>query len=240
MTKDEIIADSCLFQRACGKLVEAHVEQSLSQLMYSIGKDLEAAAKLFDYSYEDMFDWFMTKDWEEPAREEGWDEVDGQIVKRAGKLVGYPAHKWGNSNDFDNWDVINEAGGAFDVDERFNLGIDFDAEADDDEAIWAHLSEEQKQELIAEYVATQQDEADSWQEACEQDSIEPYEREIYEHWAVSSWLGGELSARGELVFEFCNMTIWGRGCTGQSIMLDGVICEIAKAQPDYSFIWGNE
>lgn len=240
MTKEEIIKDSSAFQEACGKLVRANVEQCLSNLMCSVGSNIEDCARIFDYDYDTMQGWFESTDYEEPAREAGWDEIDGEIVKRAGVLVEYPAHKHGGPNDFDYWDVIHEASTAQTVDERFELGIDFADVDDDDEAVWAALTEEQKKELIAEYREANQESADSWEDACNTDDLEPNTSEVYEHWAVSSWLGHQLEQRGEVVFEFCGMTVWGRCCSGQSIKLDSVIEDIAKDMPDYAFIWRNE
>ena len=53
--------------------------------------------------------------------------------------------------------------------------------------------------------------------------------EIYEHWIVSEWLAKRLEEKGESVeHDFFGLTIWGRGCTGQSIMLDSVIRDIWK------------
>jgi len=54
--------------------------------------------------------------------------------------------------------------------------------------------------------------------------------EALEHWAVSSWLADELAERGEMVTEFMDFYIWGRTCSGQAIMLDGVIQDIAKKE----------
>jgi len=50
--------------------------------------------------------------------------------------------------------------------------------------------------------------------------------EAYEHWIVSDWFGRQLKERGEMVEGLYNLTIWGRCCTGQSILLDKVICDI--------------
>jgi hypothetical protein len=65
-------------------------------------------------------------------------------------------------------------------------------------------------------------------ELCEAENIEPYQREVYEHWAVSDWLGRQLAARGEKVdFDFGNLTVWARTTTGQAISIDSVIESIA-------------
>jgi hypothetical protein len=68
---------------------------------------------------------------------------------------------------------------------------------------------------------------DGWQDLCENEGIEPYQWEIYEHWIVSDWLAGELEEKGHAVIrDFYGLTIWGRPTTGQAIYIDGVIQEI--------------
>ena len=54
-----------------------------------------------------------------------------------------------------------------------------------------------------------------------------YQPEIYEYWAVSSWLAEKLKERGEIVID-SYPDIWGRQTTGQAIKLDGVIRSIAQ------------
>jgi hypothetical protein len=61
-----------------------------------------------------------------------------------------------------------------------------------------------------------------WEE--EEDHIE-----ALEHWIVSDWLGRQLEKRGEMVMEFHGLTIWGRTTSGQQIICDGVIEDIAVA-----------
>ena len=66
--------------------------------------------------------------------------------------------------------------------------------------------------------------ADSAQDACDKDGIEPYEREVFEHWIVSDWLADKLAEKGEKVDkDFAGMTIWARTTTGQGIASDWVI-----------------
>lgn len=72
--------------------------------------------------------------------------------------------------------------------------------------------------------------AEDAQKACELCSLDPYKREIYEHWAVSEWLAEKLEAAGERVDrDFAGLCVWGRTCTGQSIAQDGVIVGIHAA-----------
>jgi len=52
--------------------------------------------------------------------------------------------------------------------------------------------------------------------------------EVYEYWAVSQWLANKLEEKGEVIFEMLDFIVWGRQCTGQAIIMDGVIEEIAE------------
>lgn len=66
--------------------------------------------------------------------------------------------------------------------------------------------------------------ADQWGRAYD---IDPYEWEVYEHWAVSQWLADKLIAQGERVdTDFAGLYIWARTTTGQSITMDGCIQRI--------------
>lgn len=71
--------------------------------------------------------------------------------------------------------------------------------------------------------------ADTAEEACAIDDIEPYHREVYEHWIVSDWLAGKLAAKGEKVdYDFAGLTVWARTTTGQAISVDWVIEQIVE------------
>lgn len=68
------------------------------------------------------------------------------------------------------------------------------------------------------------------QEMCEWLGIDPYQREVYEHWIVSDWLADQLAAHGEKVDkDFAGMTVWARTTTGQGIASDSVIIAIHTA-----------
>lgn len=59
---------------------------------------------------------------------------------------------------------------------------------------------------------------------CEDHDIAPYDREVFEHWAVSSWLAEKLIEHGEKVdTDFAGLNVWARTCSGQGIASDGVI-----------------
>lgn len=61
-------------------------------------------------------------------------------------------------------------------------------------------------------------------------NVDDYEEtvEVYEHWLVSEWLAKKLEEKGEITGEFKGLTIWGRTCTGQAILLDWVISSICE------------
>ncbi len=65
---------------------------------------------------------------------------------------------------------------------------------------------------------------------CREENIEPYQRDVFEHWAVSDWLADKLIERGEKVDkDFAGMCVWARSTTGQMISMDSCIEAIAKA-----------
>jgi len=65
------------------------------------------------------------------------------------------------------------------------------------------------------------------EELCREYEIEPYQREIYQHWAVTDWLADKLDAAGEKVDrDFANICVWARSTSGQGIASDGVIQRI--------------
>lgn len=73
-----------------------------------------------------------------------------------------------------------------------------------------------------------QDSYASAQDCCEGLSLEPYQREVFEHWIVSDWLADKLAEKGEKVNkDFAGLTVWARTTTGQGIASDSVIEAIA-------------
>ncbi len=73
--------------------------------------------------------------------------------------------------------------------------------------------------------------ADNWQELCEVEDIEPYDREVYEHWAVSDYMAELLQAVGEKVdTDFGGLNVWARTTTGQMICMDSCIEACVREQ----------
>lgn len=56
-----------------------------------------------------------------------------------------------------------------------------------------------------------------------------YFEEALEFWIVSDYLAKKLSEKGELVTEIFDFHIWGRTTSGQAIVLDSVMQEIAES-----------
>lgn len=92
--------------------------------------------------------------------------------------------------------------------------VEHDAEASDAElhqAVLDHLESE----------------VDGWSDFCRKHNIDPEIHEALEHWIVTDWFARKLKEQGEATGELFGLTIWGRGCSGQAISLDGVIRTIA-------------
>jgi len=77
---------------------------------------------------------------------------------------------------------------------------------------------------------------DTPEEICADRGIEPYEWEVFEHWAVSQWLADALIAQGERVdTDFEGLCVWARTTTGQGIAQDSVIRRVVeKLRADYA------
>jgi hypothetical protein len=52
--------------------------------------------------------------------------------------------------------------------------------------------------------------------------------EAYEWWRVTEWLAKGLDELGEIILENDYGYWWGRGCTGQQMIMDGTLQEVAK------------
>ena len=69
------------------------------------------------------------------------------------------------------------------------------------------------------------------EELCSAYGLEPYDREVFEHWAVSTYLAELLLAVGEKVdLDFAGLCVWARTTTGQVIDADACIEECIREQ----------
>jgi hypothetical protein len=233
LTKSEIIADESRFQRVCSAYVGRGVLHCVSSLFWPIGQNMEAAAKLFDESYDEMCDWFQRTDWGTPVNELiAYADLDD--LERIAEMVG-------------NWDsVLAESS----VPEVYELELTVDGEVetvwksmafdgkeydDEDDAITA--ARESVIDDIRHNVSALITSDDEYREIACDFNIDPEYDDVYEHWFCTEGFASELESRGELVFGFCNMTVWARTTTGQSISLDGVIRQIVRELDDDHWVW---
>ena len=75
------------------------------------------------------------------------------------------------------------------------------------------------------------------QDYANENNLDPHVTEVYEHWLCESRFAEQLKEAGEIVFEFENMTIWGRTTTGQSISMDYVIEHMVKELDEDHWVW---
>lgn len=99
----------------------------------------------------------------------------------------------------------------------------FVVEEDDDLFQWRHESDDTK----CGGGFMNRDEA--WRACCNDNNLDPYQREVFEHWLVSNWFAEKLTQHGEKVdTDFAGMTVWARTTTGQAISQDGVVQRIYR------------
>lgn len=105
------------------------------------------------------------------------------------------------------------------------------------DAGWRHLPREPEgQNVYRDETDGQTWCAADWEALCRDHDIEPYDRDVFEHWAVSSWLAEKLEAKGEKVDrDFAGLNVWARTTTGQAISIDAVIEAITKETGYASF-----
>lgn len=116
------------------------------------------------------------------------------------------------------------------------LLVEGDFFEDGEEAAWLELGRRLGiTQFASDTYQVDGNEDEAWEDLCEYARIDAddYRSEVFEYWAVSDWLGHKLKERGEIAVEMYGATVWGRCTTGQAILLDGVIRDIALAEwPD--------
>jgi hypothetical protein len=64
----------------------------------------------------------------------------------------------------------------------------------------------------------------TWEGVCVAHDLDPYQREVFEHWAIDGRLAELLEAEGEKVdCDFAGLVVWARTTSGQAISMDSVI-----------------
>lgn len=232
LTKSEILQDECKFQDACGIYVRDNVGYCVSSLMYDIGQSLEACSRIFEFDYDEAVGWFQRDDWSEPV-ESYIRNADLDDLETIANIVGW-------------WDdVLEEAGvpsvgelPTDDPDEQ-RWGYLTSNEEFDDEDDATHAARMSVIDTIREKVIDLITDDSEYIEIANECSLDPDTWEIYEHWIVDRYFANELRSRGHVVFDFCNLTIWGRPTTGQAISMDGVVRNIVRDLDDSHYIWSQ-
>lgn len=228
MTKQEIIQDETLFQRACGLWVERNIGQCVSSLMYDVGQNLGECARIFDLDYDEAIGWFQCEDYE--AKVDNFiDDADLDDLETIADMVG----DWS--------DVVGDIPTAIEVEDEDgtetwvipSLGI---CETDEDDAnqgaLVFHL--DQIRTKVKALITNDSE----YTEIGRHFNLDPDYNEVYEHYIVNSgWAADDLRAYGQIVFEFGGLTIFGRCATGQSLSLDGWVRRLMRDLPEDHWIW---
>jgi hypothetical protein len=228
MTKQEIIQDETLFQRACGLWVERNIGQCVSSLMYDVGRNLEECSRIFDFDYDEAMGWFQRED---------YSEVVSDFIDDA---------------DLDDLETIADMAGDW-SDAVGNIPTAIELEGEDGEVTWVvpslGISESDEDEANQSALVASIDQIRTkvktlitndaeYTEIGQHFNLDPDYNEIYEHWVIpEGWTARELEDEGQVIFDFGGMRIWGRMTTGQSILLDGVTRRIVRNLDDDHWIW---
>ncbi|MEK7950444.1 hypothetical protein [Luteolibacter soli] len=195
--------------RIVQKLVSREVYYCVSSLVSTVAKVAGDRGGFGDTDYDEILDLCRgIPDHEEAARVEGWSRADDLLSAvmeegHASKLHALYDEVIGEPDNYPALDVIGQE------------------LRDRNTASFLKLTEHR-----GTWVA-EESHADTWEDLCSDESIDPSESEVFEHWIVSSWAKRTLANHGERVGDIEGMTVWGRCTTGQSISLDRVWHEIA-------------
>jgi hypothetical protein len=185
-------SESASNQSIVQQLASREVFYCVSGLVSTIAAVASEAGKFGDTDNDEIIDLFRgMPDYEEAAREEGWEVAEDQfnkMVEEVGEpklraiydaVLGEPDDKAGYPSlseiaillldrNTATFLKVTETGGAWEVD---------------------------------------QSSAYDWEQLCNDQRIEPCEPEVYEHWIVSSWAKGKLAEHGERVGDIEGMTV---------------------------------
>ena len=204
------------------RLVDREIYYCVSELVSTMGELLcQGNSGNSGLSWEnDILPLCEHNDYETPAIEVINDCDDFYDLENMAESVGY----WSDAIAATGYDATLE----YADEDGYMYSVSFDEWFED------HRTDAEKADVLTalhQYIINA---VSNWQEFCEDNDIEADHYEVYEHWLISNWLSEKLAAKGETVGELCGLTIWGRGCTGQAIALDGVIERIACE------LWGDE
>lgn len=200
------------------KLVSREVYYCVSSLV----SELMQRAESFDpEDTEALYDLEVAKrDYEEACTEAGWEEVDPTWFVFTNGDTCFVSK---DGDEGQAWDALLQ-----DLDVRPEDYPDLDETTTAQEVCEDNGWELADSPTFYNTETGETSEADGWEELASEQDIEPYVREVCEHWLVSDWLGERLEEKGETVRELMGLTVWARGTTGQAIYIDGVIEDIVN------------
>lgn len=222
MTKQEIIQDETLFQRACALWVERNIGQCVSSLMYDVGRNLEECSRIFDFDYDEAIGWFQREDYSEVVSD-FIDDADLDDLETIADMVG----DWS--------DVVGDVPTAVAVEDEPNdetwviESLDIRGEDEDDvnqEALGRCI--DQIRTKVKALITNDSEYAEIGRHF----NLDPDYDEVYEHYLCEDYAASVLKSHGETVFEFSNLTVWARTTTGQSVSIDHVIRTIVRGLAD--------
>ena len=77
---------------------------------------------------------------------------------------------------------------------------------------------------------------EDWEMLCDKEDITANQQEIYEYYIIDDPMLKRLEDKGEAVFDYHGLTIWGRTTTGQMLSMDSVVKEIAREMTEEGYI----
>lgn len=183
------------------ELVNREVLCCVSGLFWSMIQHSDTTELLFGTTQDEISEWCSVPDLEE-AMHNYLQDLDFSELCTLCDEVGYASDALADTCNPDYIDDFIEA----------HPHLQDKVEAQMRSYIMDHSTDDERQEIM--------DEADfDWHD---------FDRDVFEHWVITPWLGRRLEARGERVFDFEGLTVWGRCTTGQAISIDYVVEQITK------------
>jgi hypothetical protein len=242
-------------QEMGSKLANEHVLCNLNQTMALVLADAEATCKHLNLPYEDILDMNSVQDWQSPVEEfianadldmlesmsdevGYWDDVvqaakDKYPGLKTPWLIHYivnsqePSTGFEDELEFECWAETEEQAAEQCVQalpNSANLSVwqnDDDKDAEDFCQANPGLDNKIREALLASIGE------DDWMGLAQNYDIDPYESEVYQHFAVDDWLAYNLKQHGAKVVEFLDFNVWCRTTCGQSVYMDWVFEQVS-------------
>ena len=170
---------------------------------------VDELTKLSNETHSEIGDAFSVDEWEnvyEDPEARGWgvEECRDYIEEHGGSEPRHALNPW----DLDREGLVEAL-----------TGISIECRDDEtDDVLRAAVLANMDDETL--------DDLDKWREAA-REAAQDNPSEVFEWWRVSGWLCGKLRGIGEVVIDNGYGHWWGRCCTGQGYLMDGVLQRVA-------------